>query len=781
MKPSTGKSDKKKARRKAKQKNARMRTERARLREKADFQFYQAMDFWDMGHLEDACRSLQEAIHLDPDNADFLGEMGRLAYEMKRPELESKALWRLYELHKLTLEMMAPLADSLARSKQYDRALEIIGKLLPQFPRLKWPRKRELRKSIDQCKVYCEVMVQKEATQALGTQPMEPAPEQEGHLPEEPREVDQASSVSAEADDVTPIHDIPFTCEVDLDPLEKALLSGATHSHEDYELAIQGYRIQFREAFESLICLNSLRGVQSFWYQEETARKAIKTFRGRALLADEVGLGKTIEALMVLKEYVQRGMVKCALILTPPALVSQWREELKGKFDLDFISTDGSGLRKGDDKLWNAPFVLASIHLAKSRRNFSEVVQREWDMVIVDEAHHLKNRNTLNWKLVNALKKRFLLLLTATPVENNLMELYNLVTLLKPGQLKTAAQFKKEFMTRGDPTDPRNSTRLKELIGEVMIRNTRALARINIPPRYAETVRVEPLKLELELYERTSRLVREINSTDGTGQRLLLKNLLEEAGSSPRALSLTLSRVLEKRDMLLAHENEIRAIQNMCRSLDESSKNKLLLKVVRSSPGKLILFVKYRGTLQHISEFLTWEGIPHALFHGGLDGKGKDEQIVFFREKVDILVTTEVGGEGRNLQFCHQMINYDLPWNPMKIEQRIGRIHRIGQEREVTIYNFCAAGSIEDHILRILDKKINMFEMVIGEIDMVLGRVAGEDDFSETIFDIWVSARSEAERDTAFDQLATRLKRAKTGYQRTKELDKKLFGESYEL
>ncbi len=402
-------------------------------------------------------------------------------------------------------------------------------------------------------------------------------------------------------------------------------------------------------------------------------------------------------------------------------------------------------------------------------------------MVIVDEAHHLKNRNILNWKFINALKKRFLLLLTATPVENNLMELYNLVTLLKPGQLKTASAFRKEFMTRGDPTDPQNRSKLKELLGQVMIRNTRALARLDIPPRFAQTIRVDSDGHEKELYERISTLVQNINKTGGTGHKLLLKNLLEKAGSSPRAVSLTLSRVLAKKDLLLEQEKEIWAINNLCRSLDHTRKNKFLLKLIRSSPGKKIIFVKYLGTLDHISDFLSWEKIPHALFHGSMNNRKKDEQINSFREDKEILVTTEIGGEGRNLQFCHQMINYDLPWNPMKIEQRIGRIHRIGQEKEVMIYNLCASGSVEDYILEVLDKKINMFEMVIGEIDMIMGRVKGEQEFSDMVYDIWVNSSSEKEIGKSFDQLASRLKRSKTLYEKTKELDEKLFGKNYEL
>jgi len=314
-----------------------------------------------------------------------------------------------------------------------------------------------------------------------------------------------------------------------------------------------------------------------------------------------------------------------------------------------------------------------------------------------------------------------------------------------------------------------------------MIRNTRALARVDIPPRFARTIRVSPLPKELDLYERITALVKDIATTDGQGHRLLLKNLLEEAGSSPRAVSLTLEKILGRGEMLLAHEREIRAIHNVYRSLDESSKNARLLEIIKESPVKKIIFVKYLGTLDHVSEFLTRHEIPHALFHGGLDNRMKDEQIGLFREEKDILLTTEIGGEGRNLQFCHRMINYDLPWNPMKIEQRIGRLHRIGQENEVIIDNLCAAGSIEDYILELLDKKINMFEMVIGEIDMILGRIEGDHDFSDTVYETWVAAGAGGEREKAFNRLGARLKRARISYEKTKSLDEKLFREDYEL
>ncbi len=576
-----------------------------------------------------------------------------------------------------------------------------------------------------------------------------------------------------------PTEGIPLTIQVDTDALAAMLEMAEIAPPEARELTLEAFQVRLNETFDRLICLAGLQDVQSLWYQEEAARKVLKRFRGRALLADEVGLGKTIEALLVFSEYLQRGMIRSGLILTPTPLVSQWRQELSAKFGVEIPSTDDSGFRSGDPEFWESPFVLASINQAKSKKHFPMVTAREYDIVIVDEAHHLKNRNTLNWKLVNALQKKYLLLLTATPVENNLMELYNLITLLKPGQLKTATRFREEFMTRGDPTDPRNREQLRGLLDEVMIRNTRAVAKLDLPPRFAETYRVDPTRKEAELYAALNDFLHD--SLDSGASRMLLKNLLAGAGSSPRAVEATLQRQLEKDGKAAAPKKEIQALLKQCRKVSHTRKNEVLAELILNNPGKLLVFVKYRATLDFLSDFLKAQGVEHGVFHGGLSNAEKDAQIDRFRESADLLLTTEVGGEGRNLQFCHQMVNYDLPWNPMKIEQRVGRIHRIGQDKPVSIFNLCGTGTLEDYILEILDKKINMFEMVIGEIDMILGRMRGERDFSEMVYDIWAEADSDEARKTGFEKLAAYLRRVKSGYQKTKELDEKLFGDEYEL
>ena len=777
----TRNSQKKKAKRKTKLK-ARRDTHQASLRsDKADFFFIEAQWYMDQQNYDKALPFLRKALKLKPKNSEFMHELTYLGFVMEDPDVELDGQSRLYQCDQLEDQSLPLFIDLLTKKDQFKLALEVTDRLLERLSKMKITNKRGVRANAKRTQEYCRYRLQVQQSQAaLKTTA---ASRLKGPAPTKEKSADQSPPPASPrpAAPKPSLPSIPVSIVIDQTSFQSALSAGVASTYQQYEVALEAQRIRFRDAFENLICLSSLQNIRSLWYQEETARKVLKTFRGRALLSDEVGLGKTIEASIVLQEYIQRGMVKSALILTPTPLVSQWKEELKTKFNLDFPSTDDPDFRKNGQELWNQPFILASINQAKSKRNVEAVTSREYDMVIVDEAHHLKNRNTLNWKLVNALKKRFLLLLTATPVENNLMELYNLITLLKPGQLKTASAFREAFMTKGDPTSPQNRARLKALLGQVMIRNTRALAKINIPPRFAETIRVEPTTSEKELYERITLLVHDINRTDGIGNKLLLKHLLAEAGSSPRAVELTLTRLLAKKALLLDHEKQIHEIRNLSRSMADTCKNRILLKLIRSGPGKKIIFVKYIGTLEQIRDFLTWENIPHAVFHGQMTNYAKDEQIQSFREAKDILLTTEIGGEGRNLQFCHQMINYDLPWNPMKIEQRIGRIHRIGQENEVRIYNLCAMGSIEDYILEILDRKINMFEMVIGEIDMVLGRVSGEKDFSDRVYDIWLQSTSPTDREKGFAQLATQLKRSKTQYQTTQALDEKLFGENYEL
>lgn len=562
--------------------------------------------------------------------------------------------------------------------------------------------------------------------------------------------------------------------ETAFEPVLDAIASHRKHDHKDLELTLKAYRLSFRTSYDQLICLPTLDGVASLWHQEETARKVMKTFRGRAILADEVGLGKTIEAGLIVKEYMLRGLVRTALVLAPSSLVRQWKEELTEKFGLSFVSTEDALFKEDPDRFWNEPLILASMQTAKNRRHFDTVTSRSYDIVVVDEAHCLKNRATLSWKLVNAVQKAFLLLLTATPVQNSLEELYNLVTLLRPGHLKTQKAFKEQFVTRGDPTDPRNREKLRELLREVMVRNTRSVASLRIPPRFAATVRIAPSRVEEEFYQGISHLVIE---QSGNGARFVMKKLLEAAGSSHIAALRTLEKLLNDNGNPV--RNRIEELIDLGREIKVGSKTRRVVELLGASPEQKIVFVNYLATLEHIQEVLQEHAIPHVVYHGSMSASQKASALDAFRAGRSVFLTTGSGGEGHNLQFSHFMINYDLPWNPMQIEQRIGRVHRIGQQNAVQVYNFCSAGSLEDRILEILDRKINMFELVVGEIDMILGRLQGEEEFSDLVYEIWVKNWGEEERGKAYDALAARLKRARSAYGKSKELDEKLFHEDF--
>jgi len=571
---------------------------------------------------------------------------------------------------------------------------------------------------------------------------------------------------------------------------------------EVLRLHLEHARLSLLRGFDELLCLEGLTGVEHFPHQIETVRKVLRHFRGRVLLADEVGLGKTIEACLVLREFLLRGLAKRVLILVPTALVSQWREELVSKFGLEFSvpprtrQADRAEYWTGTDR------VLSSLSFAKSQRRAAAVTAAPWDLVIVDEAHHCKNRTTRNWQLINGLKRRHLFLLTATPVQNNLLELYNLLTLLEPGHLKTETDFKRQYVRRGNPRDPRNRHRLRTLLGEVMIRNTRSLVQMDLPPRYAQTLMAQPHGDEERLYRLLDEYLRrrralpqedavagaeidEIEKEDGAGPplsgaalpplgRKQLSTLLSASGSHPRSLADSLERVA-------GTDPDAAPIIEIARNIQRSAKDEKLLELLRQSgQDKVLVFASFRRTLEHLQSLLDQAGIAYVTFSGAESDRQKDEAVETFRQLVPVMLCSESGGEGRNLQFANTLINYDLPWNPMRIEQRVGRIHRIGQTREVFIFNICAAGSLEARLLDLLTDKIRMFELVVGEVGSILGNLEGGEEFETLVLNLWMRSATDTELDRSFDTLGRTLLEAQEEYLTTKQLDEALFGEDYQ-
>jgi superfamily II DNA or RNA helicase len=546
----------------------------------------------------------------------------------------------------------------------------------------------------------------------------------------------------------------------------------------DVALRLRYAELRLQKGFDELLSLGAISNVEHFGYQLDTVRRVLRDFRGRVLLADEVGLGKTIEACLALKEYWMRGLARKALILTPASLVGQWVDELTERFALTPVVADAQLVRR-DEEFWaREPLVVASLPLARQAAHRDRLSRIEYDLVIVDEAHVLKNRASAGWQLVNDLKKRFLLLLSATPVGNNLTELYNLIQLLRPGLLRGEAQFRREYGQIEALSQASRRDRLRELLREVMIRNTRAHIDLKLPRRIAATHIVRPAPEEANVLDALAAVIRDKYNAATAADRWRMTTLQMQAGSGPAALRFGL------RDH--AGQPDADPFAAVAAALDRiggrrSAKVEALLDLARRSPEKKIVFTRFRATLDELDAALTAAGHRVSVFHGGLSSLDKQRAVDAFEDDAAILLSTEVGGEGRNLQFCRTVINYDLPWNPVTIEQHVGRVHRIGQTRDVYIFNFCLAGSVEERILSILHDKINMFELVAGEVEMILGHLGDDQDFASLVMDAWSSSRSGEDARETFERLSARILDAKSVYQTTTDLDRALFSEDYEI
>jgi SNF2 family DNA or RNA helicase len=215
-------------------------------------------------------------------------------------------------------------------------------------------------------------------------------------------------------------------------------------------------------------------------------------------------------------------------------------------------------------------------------------------------------------------------------------------------------------------------------------------------------------------------------------------------------------------------------------AIETGGKETALIDLVRRNPTeKKLVFVHSRETLAHVADRLDKAGVSLARFDGSLSGPEKDAAIAAFRDHASVLLCTQSGGEGRNIQFCNTLINFDVPWNPMAIEQRIGRIDRIGQSREVFVFNLVTRGTLEEQLLTLLEEKISMFELVVGEVGAILGGLEEEREFPDLVLDAWLGA-TEAARLQAFEALGRQLEQTRQQHEDAKALDEKLFGEDFE-
>jgi ERCC4-related helicase len=583
-------------------------------------------------------------------------------------------------------------------------------------------------------------------------------------------------------------------------------------------------------------------------HQVESALFAFKSPLSKgAILADEVGLGKTIEAGILLSQlWAERR--KKLLIICPANLRKQWSQELLDKFFLESTILENKSFNEFK-KLGNTnPFeqnkiVICSYQFARAKADLMQLVS--WDLAVIDEAHRLRNVYKPTNKIGNAIKQALShsrkVLLTATPLQNSLLELYGLVSIIDEHTFGDIKSFRSQFLRT---EDNENYQDLRDRLKSVCIRNLRRQVQeyIRYTSRIPLTIKFEPSDDEQRLYEEVSGYLQQdllyaLPASQRHLMTLILRKLLASSSfaiaGTLNSLSKKLHQVIkENRELKIKNEElfedyelfdeqieeweeedqateellseaDIEAIKleitslekfrDLAESIKRNTKGEKLLTALKEGFSKMdkhankkaIIFTESTRTQNYLFNLLT-EQYPNkiVLFNGSNNDetsnkvykcwlekyRGTDKVtgsptadkraalVEHFRDEATIMIATEAAAEGINLQFCSLLINYDLPWNPQRIEQRIGRCHRYGQKYDVVVVNFLNVKNAADiRVFQLLDEKFKLFSGVFGASDDVLGSIESGVDFEKRIAEIYQKYRSEQEIIEQFDLLQKEL------------------------
>lgn len=569
------------------------------------------------------------------------------------------------------------------------------------------------------------------------------------------------------------------------------------------------------------------------------------------LLADEVGLGKTIEAALVLSQFWwsrQRNL----LLIVPASLRKQWATELLEKFSLPSDILDAKRLKdiiaSGRPNPMGRGESIVILSYEFAARMADVIREVPWNLVVFDEAHKLRNvyRATESSRaavLRGALNGRQKLLLTATPLQNNLMELFGLISVIDDSYFGSEQAFRAEFAGREEvASHALLARRLEPICKRTLRRQVQKAGLINYTNRLAKTFDFTPARLETDLYDRMSAYLQRPNTIalGQNGRHLVTLMLRKILGSSSFAVAQTLDKMVVRlarklpvnddtlrdidgfseaaeewreagsgaeADAVEEHDEdameridpkqlqdeiaELKRYRDLAISISANAKGRALLDclpsvldeiVLKGGQRKAVIFTESVRTQAYLRDLLEANG-----FHGQtviLNGSNgdKDSNTIYkawlerhrgteavsgsktadmkaaivdaFRNDRTILIATESGGEGINLQFCSLLVNYDLPWNPQRVEQRIGRCHRYGQKIDVTVINFLnRKNHAEARIHQLLEQKFKLFDGVFGSSDEVLGAIESGVDIERRILDIVQSCRTNDEINAAFDRL----------------------------
>lgn len=571
------------------------------------------------------------------------------------------------------------------------------------------------------------------------------------------------------------------------------------------------------------------------------AVQALKT--GGIVLADEVGLGKTIEAGLVLKYMLASGATR-VLIALPASLRKQWEIELADKFGLESVILDRQTVEK-ESKEWGDRFAdKKTVRIVLTSYDYSSKLMKrfpgvKWDFIIIDEAHNLRNvfhgtkRARNLYELSIGVPK---ILLTATPLQNSLADLHGLISFIDPRIFGSEEVFSKRYIENQDYSE------LKRDLAPVLYRTLRkdVAKYMEFKKRTCKTVDFALSPDEIELYQRVNDFLKKelLYSIPTSNRSLIILVIRKLLASSSFALIETfevLKKRLEKlyeggrsadsqegfdlfwryvedeidesafeetededsvvqKQFIQSELNEVNLILDVAGRIKTNAKVSALKTAIQTAiesqkeqdiPQKVVVFTESKRTQKYIAEELRkgeFEDEDILLFNGDFDdamtkeiyrtwqvknfGKAnygrsveyKHAIVDYFRDNAKILICTDVGSEGLNLQFCNTVVNYDLPWNPMKIEQRIGRCHRYGQEHDVVAINLLNTQNAADQrVYEILSKKFELFEGVFGASDIALGALESGTNFEKMVLQIYQTCNTTAEFKKEFDKLDRRL------------------------
>lgn len=582
-----------------------------------------------------------------------------------------------------------------------------------------------------------------------------------------------------------------------------------------------------------------------------------------AILADEVGLGKTIEAALVISQQWAEHR-RHILVITPATLRKQWSMELEDKFYLPSLILETKSFNRILSEEYTNPFdtdkdiIICSYQFAK--KQMSHIDRVDWDLVICDEAHKLRNvyktTNKTSIVLKNGLSRYKKLLLTATPLQNNVRELYGLISIIDDNFFGSLKSFSDQY-SKTDLKDKSVYNELRERIKPIIHRTLRSQVQeyVKYTERKPFVQEYYPSEDEITLSEMVREYLQRENSfgLPKSQRQLITLVLYKLLSSSSFAIAGTLKTIIERLQKIVDDnsvvdnteallldnlENDVDSLDDyddewnedeedkeegleektsytaediknineeiadlvkiyeLAHGIAENSKGECLVKALEvafadkrkhGQPEKALIFTESNRTQQYIKQLLEANGYAGkiVLFNGSnSDASSKEiyaawkkryegtsritssltadkrQAIVdYFRDNAQIMIATEAAAEGINLQFCSLVVNFDMPWNPQRVEQRIGRCHRYGQKNDVVVINFInKANRADQRVYELLDEKYNLFKGVFGSSDEVIGSTMDGIDFEHRVLDIYQSCRSTDEIDKAFDSLQNEMK-----------------------